>query len=90
MTTTNQVELFIITFVLSVYFIIMSVAFIYIIKLVKQANILGKKAELALDNVETMANNFKNYTRTSTSRFPLLSALKKMYDMSIKGKNEGI
>jgi hypothetical protein len=88
MTTTTEVELFIITFVLSVYFITMTVLCVFIIKFIQQARQIGTKAESAMESIESAAENLKHISRASKSRFPVFAALKKMYDMSVKGKAE--
>ncbi|HEY4964407.1 MAG TPA: hypothetical protein VIH90_06985 [Candidatus Saccharimonadales bacterium] len=88
MTTTTEVELFIITVVLSVYFIAMTVLVVFLIKFVVQARVIAAKAEAAIDSIESAAENLKHLSKASKSHFPLLAVLKKMYDMSVKGKAE--
>jgi hypothetical protein len=88
MTTASSIELLIITFVLSVYFIIMCVLMVFLIRFIHTARTIGAKAEAAIENIESVAENIKHLSKASKSHFPLLLALKKLYDMSVKGKTE--
>lgn len=80
MSTTNNVELLIITIVLSVLFVVLIMFVIEVMTVVNKMRKLVKRTEEVIDNVEAAAENLKHMSKAAHSRFPLINLISELFN----------
>jgi uncharacterized protein YoxC len=79
MSTGNNIELLIITFVLSLFFLASSILVIFIIKLIIKVHKLADKAESAVESVESAANSVKNFSNMGKNGNAFMTIVNKIF-----------
>jgi hypothetical protein len=87
MSTTNNVELLIITIVLSLFFLGCIVVVIQVILLFKKIGRLTAKAESVIDSVESAAETIKHFSWARKSRSPLAKIISSFLDLNSRGRS---
>ncbi len=87
-TTTNNIELAIITVILSIYFVGCTILVIQLIKFMKSVQILTDKTERLVDNVESASKTIMQASRASASKFRFFRFLEAILDNDKKDKSE--
>ena len=84
MSTANNIELLIITIVLSVFFVSCLVLIVQFIRIMAKIKKIAHKAELVIDNVESASKTILNFSSAAHGRFRLLHLIQNLMDMSGK------
>ena len=80
MSTTNNVELLIITIVLSILFLAIVAFVIEAMTVVSKIRKLVARTEEVMDNVESAAQNVKHMSEAAHSKFPLISLISELFN----------
>lgn len=80
MSTLNNVELIIITVVLSLFFILGCILIFYLLNFLRSINKLSKKAESFIDNAQSAAETIQRLGNASKQNFPLIRLINHIFD----------
>lgn len=89
MSTMDNVELTIVTVVLTIFFLLLCFFIIELIRTLLQIRRVTKKAESFISNAKTAAETLTSMGKASKQNFPLLRIFAQILDNTINRKNNG-
>lgn len=82
MSTLNNVELAVVSAVLSIFFILGAIFTVELIKTLKSINNLSKKAESFINSAQSAAETIQHLGSASKQNFPLLRIINHIFENS--------